>query len=274
VTSESKFWASSGIDASFSALSGGLDFEMESLETLLKGGVSVLTVANGGRPIKPGDDFELYRSVDEQWRDQADQVQATDIARRGAIPIEISWKQKSFLGRTSEKSKKVMGVLVRLGGQNFVVVPSDVLTASEKVLPESFEISIAGIPNSRQKITSDMQSDGALSFINSLSGLVRPSGSSALPAPIDESDMRLPLSVEPCLVVRANGEIEDLRYFSISIEPDQIEPQWELRSFDGDRSVWHGSPVLSEVDGDLIGIMLVEENRSRIEPVSKSERVQ
>jgi paraquat-inducible protein B len=274
VTSESKFWASSGIDASFSALSGGLDFEMESLETLLKGGVSVLTVANGGRPIKPGDDFELYRSVDEQWRDQADQVQATDIARRGAIPIEISWKQKSFLGRTSEKSKKVMGVLVRLGGQNFVVVPSDVLTASEKVLPESFEISIAGIPNSRQNITSDMQSDGALSFINSLSGLVRPSGSSALPAPIDESDMRLPLSVEPCLVVRANGEIEDLRYFSISIEPDQIEPQWELRSFDGDRSVWHGSPVLSEVDGDLIGIMLVEENSSRIEPVSKSERVQ
>jgi hypothetical protein len=65
-----------------------------------------------------------------------------------------------------------------------------------------------------------------------------------------------------------------LRYFSISIEPDQIEPHWELRSFDGDRSVWHGSPVLSEVDGDLIGIMLVEENSSRIEPVSKPEGVQ
>ena len=64
-----------------------------------------------------------------------------------------------------------------------------------------------------------------------------------------------------------------MRYFSILIEPDQIESQWELRSFDGDRSVWHGAPVLSEVDGDLIGIMLVGESGSRIAPVSNLDRV-
>ena len=273
VTSESKFWASSGVDASFSALSGGLDFEMESLETLMKGGVSVLTVANGGRPIRPGDDFELYRAVDEQWREQAEQVRATDVTCRGAIPIEISWKQKGFLGRTLDKSKTILGALVILGGENFVTVPSDVLTASEKVLPESFEIAIAGIPETRQEITSDMKSDGALSFIGSLGKLAGSAATLPLPKPIDESDIRQPIKAEPCLLVRASGEIEDLRYFSVLIEPDQIEAEWELRSFDGDRSVWHGAPVLSEIDGDLIGIMLVGENGSRIEPVSVTERV-
>ena len=53
VTSESKFWASSGIDATFSPISG-LRLEMESIETLVQGGVSMLTIANGGVPIKTG----------------------------------------------------------------------------------------------------------------------------------------------------------------------------------------------------------------------------
>ena len=273
VTSESKFWASSGVDASFSALSGGLDFEMESLETLMKGGVSVLTVADGGRPIKPGDDFELYRAVDEQWREQAEQVRATDVACRGAIPLEINWKQKGFLGRTSDKSKTIMGTSVVLGGENLIGVPSDVLMASEKVIPESLEIAIAGIPESRQKVTADMKSEGALTFIKSLGKQVTTSGASSFAKPLDESEIRQPSSAEPCLLVRASGEIEDLRYFSISIQPDQIEDNWELRSFDGDRSVWHGAPVLSEVDGDLIGVMLVGESGARIEPVSKTQNL-
>jgi len=272
VTSESKFWASSGVDASFSPLSGGLDFEMESLETLMKGGVSVLTVADGGRPIKPGDDFELYRTVDEQWREQAEQVRATDVAFRGAIPLEMNWKQKGFLGRTSDKSKTVMGACVVLGGETFVIVPSDVLTPSEKVLPESFEIAIVGLPASRQKITADMKSDGALSFVDFVGKQGASVENLSLPKPIDESEIRQPSKAEPCLLVRASGELEDLRYFSISIQPDQIEDQGALRNFDGDRSVWHGAPVLSEVDGDLIGIMLVGESGSRIEPVSKAKR--
>jgi len=270
VTSESKFWASSGVDASFSALSGGLDFEMESLETLMKGGVSVLTVADGGRPIQPGDDFELYRAVDEQWREQAKQVRATDVVCRGAIPLEISWKQKGFLGRTSDKSKTIIGTFVVMAGESFICVPSDVLTASEKVLPESLEIAISGIPESRQKITSDLKSDGALTYLDSLGKFASASETRSFPKPIDEAGIRQPSSAEPCLLVRASGDLEDLRYFSISVQPDQIENQWELRSFDGDRSVWHGAPVLSEIDGDLIGVMLVGESGARIEPVLKT----
>ncbi|MCP4776543.1 MAG: hypothetical protein GY880_20160, partial [Planctomycetaceae bacterium] len=211
--------------------------------------------------------------VDEQWREQAEQVRATDVACRGAIPLEINWKQKGFLGRTSDKSKTIMGTSVVLGGQSLIGVPSDVLMASEKVIPESLEISIVGIPESRQKITADMKSDGALTFIGSLGKQVTTSGANSFAKPLDESEIRQPSSPEPCLLVRASGEIEDLRYFSISIQPDQIEDNWELRSFDGDRSVWHGAPVLSEVDGDLIGVMLVGESGARIEPVSKAQDV-
>ena len=36
---------------------------------------------------------------------------------------------------------------------------------------------------------------------------------------------------------------------------------------DGDRSVWHGAPVLSEADGKLIGILLVGETETKIETI-------
>jgi hypothetical protein len=264
VTSESKFWASSGIDADFSPISG-LRFEMESLETLVRGGVSMLTVANGGLPIKPGDDFVLYPSPNNDWFEKAQQVQATDVDRRGAIPMEVVWEQKGFLGRQSQRRSPIIGTHVKLDGKDLMLFPSDALVLPEKGIAETLFVSVKALPDAKVKISEKVSEQSLTKLeLNSLDNV-------AFPKSISSSEMRTPSKPESCLAVRANGELDDLRYLSISIEEKDIDEKWVIASFNGDRSVWHGAPVLSETDGKLIGILLVGESVTRIEVVNKSQ---
>jgi paraquat-inducible protein B len=259
VTSESKFWASGGIDASFSPLSGSLSFEMESIETLVQGGVSVLTIAEGGRPIDPGDDFVLHVAPEDGWFEQAEQVQATDVRRRGAIPLEVAWDQKGFLGRLSKKSKNIIGTHFHIGSNDFAMIPADVLVLPEKGIPDSLQIRLANQSEMSVPVNSEMLTDSDITQVL----LPSPTGFS-YPTPIVKNEMRVPDTPESCLAIRANGEFEDLRYLSLSIDAKDIGDDWVVNNFDGDRSVWHGAPVLSESDGKLIGILLVGEKETRI----------
>ena len=96
-------------------------------------------------------------------------------------------------------------------------------------------------------------------------------GNVTFPKPISTDEIRTPSKFESCLAVRANGELADLRYLSISIEEKDISEGWVLNSFNGDRSVWHGASVLSETDGKLIGILFVGESVTRIEVIDKAQ---
>ena len=259
LSSESKFWASGGIDASFSALSGGLTFEMESLETLVQGGVSVLTTAVGGRPIKPGDDFVLHPSAEEQWYSLAAQVEATDVQKRGAIPLTVNWEQKGFLGRQSKKTQSIVGTHFRSGLDDYVLIPSDVLSLNEKGVPGTLQLGITDQPGTTVAITDDMFTESPITRLP----LPSPQGFS-YPRPINKNELREPGEPESCLVIRANGEFDDLRFLSLAIDSSDIDADWSLNQFNGDRSVWHGAPVLSRTDGKLIGILEVLETESRI----------
>lgn len=261
VTSETKFWANSGIDAAFSPISG-LRLEMESLETIVQGGVSMLTVANGGKPITPGEDFVLHASPQEDWFEQAESVYATDVERRGALPMEVVWKQKSFLSRQSEKSETLIGTHYAEGGQQFALIPASALVPPEKAIEGTLQIGLAEQDDTRVDISPEMQTDSAIAKL----ALVAPAGFQ-FPKPFGPADMRVPPNVEACLAIRANGEFGDLRYLSQSFEASDISEEWTLIGFDGDRDVWHGAPILAESDGKLIGILLVGENETKIVPL-------
>ncbi len=265
VTSESKFWASGGIAAEFSPLGGGLTFEMESIETLVQGGVSVLTVANGGRPIKPGDDFILFDSPEDGWYEQAGQVQATDVQRRGAIPLEVAWDQKGFLGRVSRKSVGFIGTHIRTGTGEYAMIPSDLLELPEKGIAGSLQIGLANRAEMSTAVGPGVLRESEIAQLP----LPVASGFS-YPSPINTNDMRVPQSPESCLAIRANGDFDDLRYLSLSIDANDIGDNWVISNFNGDRSVWHGAPVLAEADGKLIGILLVVETEARVSTLTQA----
>lgn len=261
ITSESKFWASSGISASFSPIGGGINFEMESIETLVQGGVSVLTIEAGGRPIKPGDDFVLNSSAGKDWFEKASNVQATDINTRGAIPMELAWKQKGLLGMgKSDRRREFVGALLKSDNGMTALIPTDMLAQPSKAIPGSVQVGITGLPKSQVALTDNLLSNSPLTTLT-LANL----NANSFPASFRVSERRVPLKPESCVAVRANGDLGDLRYLPLRIEAEEIGDDWDVKNFDGDRSVWHGAPVLSEIDGYLIGILLVDELKTRIE---------
>ena len=98
---------------------------------------------------KPGDDFVLFSSPDEDWFEQAQQVQATDVVRRGALPMEVIWEQKGFLGRQSERQTTIIGTHILANGKEFVLLPSDVLVLPEKGIPDSLFVGVSNSVDSR-----------------------------------------------------------------------------------------------------------------------------
>jgi hypothetical protein len=271
VTSKSRFWAASGVDVEVS-LTSGMKLNTESLETLVRGGISMLTIENGGQPVNPGQVFTLYAKQDEDWPAQAQNFQATDVVLRGAIPMEAVWKQKGLLG-TSEKRASFVGAAFSEGG---ITIPADVLTPPSRAIDGSLQIGIAGRTDLRlpaaelggepsQKTVSVSISDVFIQFPKL--------------APFQASEIRASLVPERCLAVRSvgessnGGEMTGLTFFHYTIEAEEIaDPEgdnhvWKLTHFNGDRSVWHGAPVLAARDGSLIGVLLVGEKEAEIEIV-------
>ncbi len=63
LTTQSRFWDSSGI--SFNLGAGGASVDVESLAALISGGVSFETVVSGGTPISAGQSFAVFENQDD-----------------------------------------------------------------------------------------------------------------------------------------------------------------------------------------------------------------
>ena len=62
ITSNTRFWDTSGFSISLGA--GGVSLDVDSLASLIEGGVAFDTVVSGGRPIQDGQSFTLFESED------------------------------------------------------------------------------------------------------------------------------------------------------------------------------------------------------------------
>lgn len=265
VTTKSKFWATSGVDFDFS-LGDGIKLDMESLETIARGGVSMLTIENGGQPVKPGQVFSLYSKPEDGWYQAASLVSTTDVKLRGVLPLEARWQHRGLLGE-SIKQTTFNGIPIRgKSGASFLLVPGDMLRLPKKGIAGSLSISPLGsdrqpLPVSEPQNPADEQDPG-------------PQRVAMLPVPgnfsanwLNDQATRTPEEIEDCLAVRASGDPRRLTYLHYPIEKLGITVAadgWELNSFDGDRDVWHGSPVLSASDGKLIGVLLIGRRKSNI----------
>ena len=267
ISTKTKFWATSGVKLDFS-FSDGLKIDVESLETLTRGGLSMLTTDAGGQPAKPGDVFPLYSQLAEEWYAAANLVSATNVKLRGVLPLEINWNQKGMLRGESTKQATVNGIPIRdAGGNCFVTVPADVLSVKKIV---------AGTLTLRPSADGDppisipdlvSETEGATLNVAPLRNISVPGNFS--PDWFDPAAIRFPTVLEECLAVRATGPAKSLTYLHYPIEQVDISESaggWVLNSFDGDRDVWHGAPILATADGKLIGVLLIIDRQALIVP--------
>ena len=259
VTDKTVFWATSGVDVQFS-ISGGLSLTAESLETIARGGVSLLTIESGGKPVEPGHVFVLHPKAEKEWMEQARNVRSNEIELYGALPLTSTWKKKSLLG-TGSRSQSFNGIPYRsASGETLVLIPADAVTEPENAVSQTLRIGVTG------KDEPDIDPATAARPFSDERCV-----SLALPGNLNYSPLR-PLDVlrqtdelEDCLAVRGTWQSADkLTYVHYSIEKQELNDDWQINNFRGDRDLWHGAPVLSSLDGKLIGILLVEKNKAQI----------
>ena len=260
LTSETKFWATSGLDLDFSfGFNGGFNLDTESLETLARGGVSMIT-AGQGKPVAPGDVFTLHASAEDDWIEKASKFQTTSVNLRGAVPVSTSWSSPGLIFGKSQNSSRCNGVAIfdREPNPNqtplFVLFPADVI--EEKKIEDSFKLEING-----KEVSPDSLADLG-------NGLIR------VPAQGILNGFKLGSEVSPadqivdCLAVRRGMDQDSFFHLSIdatSIKADADDAnRWNVIDFNGDRKVWHGAPVVSAAEGKLIGVLLIHRRQTHI----------
>ncbi len=266
LNSETRFWASSGVDVDFT-IGGGFKLQAESLETIARGGVAMLTISDEGTPVNAGQVFKLYDQPEDGWLAAAENVRINDIQLGFAIPLQVTWKEKGLF-RTSTEVRSFGGIPVLGDGGVKLLVPSDMLEVPENAIEGSFMVSLVG----QNKPVADSQQLAAAQQVEGTDGLLSwlavADGAIADGCEL-KSDFRTAETVEDCLAVRAAGEPGGYEYLHYPIDKDLLFVDSDsgdqmLRFFDGDKNIWHGSPVQSVADGKIIGVLLTDEKRTVI----------
>ena len=259
VTTESRFWATGGVDVDFS-LRDGLKLETESLDTLARGGVSMLVVGSG-KAVAPGHVFPLAKSVNEDWLAKGDQFRTTTAELRGCVNLEAIWKEK-VLFRNWDKTQRFSGIaILNADGQRGVVIPTDILESKKDAIENSFEIQLVAADGRRIPIdTSNISPDSPVVTLALESDTEDPIGTDSV------SPTSAPAQA---IVVRKSAENQVYLHLPIAeseiglVQEGDVE-LWRLNNFTGDRAVWHGCPVLMASDSTLVGMLLVDEKGPRV----------
>ena len=260
VTTETKFWATGGVDFDFS-LTKGLKLDTESLDTLARGGVSML-VTGDGQPVQPGHAFELAPALDPAWAEAANNFRATSVDLRGAVNLTASWTEPGLLGiGKRSRTERFSGVGVKLKDYAVVVYPADMLAVKKNAMGDSFSIetetgdSLPGTSAAEQTLT-------VLAEIPDTMGLIL--------KPEIANDFR-PAN---CIAVRKS--LDNNVYHHLPIKAAHLKwnaeapAHFSVAQFTGDRAVWHGTPVLRSDDSRLIGILLIDDLGVKVLPISEN----
>lgn len=277
VTTEAKFWATGGVDFDFS-LTQGLKLETESLDTLARGGVSML-VTGDGRSVAPGHAFPLAASVDENWIIQANLFRATSAKLRGAINLKATWTEPGLLGLGKRnRTETFTGVGVGTGSEATIVFPADVMKSMESAIDDSFKITVATSGKILETsasasvggavVTADLPADSTTGVVGDL---------------IDPSEVCKKIEPSNWIAVRKSFDADVFHHLPIEVadiklaqkerSPDVQGAQdhgqhWIISRFTGDRAVWHGTPVLQASTSDLVGILLIDDLGTTVVPVA------
>lgn len=263
VTSKSKFWANSGIDVDFS-LRGGLSLDTDSLETIARGGVSFLTVGDGGEEVTPGQVFPLFKQPEDQWLEQANKIRMPTVDLKGTVTLVIETTRSGLLG-SREATRVVSAIPARLeSGKTGLIVPRNILSEFSLESTSARSISIDGFSNEvldaglYEKLIAVAGDENAIE-----------SASPVLIVPI-ESSTRLPwqelggIGDQSLLAVRRPVGATNGVFVHKPISRQQLKTsgtdRWRVAKFDGDHDLWNGSAILSAESGEVIG-MLVSDRR-------------
>ncbi len=248
-----RFWKTGG--AKVEAGLGGFSVAVDSVQGLLRGGVTLAIPPNPGHLVEPGHRFPLAEQPDPDWlawSPNLSLVAAAPATRPEPLAASLVWEYKNFAYLTRE-GRREGRVLPVTGG---FLGPRDLFDAPDDALPGSVrsqvgQLPLVPLPNSRP----------------------RAPGLAWLPVRHGYSPWTLARWIdapEDSLVIAGSGQPNRF----LGADAFQAgEGLWLVRVAAPFDAPWHGAAVVSERDGALLGLLLVTEDGPRLARVPETLEV-
>ncbi len=242
-----RFWDVGGVEASVGL--AGVTVRVETLQTVLTGGVALATPPEAGEVVRTGHRFRLEPQAPEDWLAwEPMAVVGSSMLPPGApvpapLRATVNWRQGRLIARQKSRQGWVLQTEHGLIGPADLFVPADpddrentVLEAAGEVLPLEIE---------------PAWNDGALALL-------------AVHLPVSAwSAQRQRHGAEPedCLA------IGDYTAAPLPLAAARLELNGHAWAVDPAIAVdesWHGAAVVARADGALLGLLLVEDDVARV----------
>ena len=251
VRDNSRFWNSSGARMNLGVT--GLQVEVETLESLIVGGVALATPEPPGKPVNTGHRFRLHREAGADWMAWRPSLPVgADLLPQGTTPPAlvraVMRRSTGLLRRTEVRAGWLLPVEGGLLGPAALLVAGDDATATIELSGQAYGLrdakvqrmdALALLPISMQSIEARPWPAARLRIMEEAEDLLLFTDSPARPTPLASPRVR-PLgqgawSIDP----------------AISLPPDM-----------------QGAAAVSRVDGAVVGLVVMDQERARIVPVS------
>ncbi len=248
VRTNSQFWEWGGIELGV-GWTGGFHLEMESLRSLLVGGVAFATPDEPGTSVGTGYRFPLNATPEPEWMEWQPQLPVGSVLLpEGATlphPLRVTRRWKGgllVLGR--ERSRSSWGIVIEDGlvGPRSVVGPPDEKDAEATLELAGWSV-VPGTP---------------LAEVGEL--------------------VRIPLDgrgeiVWPRRRVRALAGSEDVLVCAdpgsapVPVAASRVDGHGVLQASLSFDETWSGAAVVARSDGALVGLLLIDQGKARIAPI-------
>jgi len=251
VRTDSVFWEAGGLELNV-GLMGGFQLELDSVRTLVVGGVAMATPQDPGPPAGNGHRYPLLEGPPEEALDWRPSIAVgSELLPAGAVrPVplraHLAWREGVIL---RSREARIGWVLPVPGG---LLGPVDLLRLPEDAREGTASLEIAGerlVPGAT--LAWEQDGVGRLELATPF-------------APWRGEAMRALTEPEDCLV------LVDASTPPLAITATRLVLEEEEWRVDGALSIdedWHGACVVSRADGALLGVLLVDDDGPRIGPV-------
>jgi paraquat-inducible protein B len=243
IRADTRFWDAGGLTLDVGL--SGVKVHLDTLETLIRGGISLAVPEGAGEAFLPGRPFTLHREPKSDWLDWQPAVALGHTLLPPGTPLPrpargtLTWTSGRFWSTDQSREGWVLG----LSGS--ILAPIDLLSPDVGADDGSAALQVSGEAHAL---------GGPSSLPTPGLGLLVLESPSGLPAWPRERQ-RVARAPEDCLLV---GDPEEQPY---SLAAARFAP--ELGRWVVDEALplgtrWHGAAVLARSDGRLIGILSVE----------------
>lgn len=253
VRRNSVFWSTSGIDVNVGI--AGLQLTADTLSTIAQGGLAFATPETPGEVVNSGQRFAYERAAQDAWLNWRPHINLTDSKRSGdgrqpePLRAIVRWTEKSFgFSRAQERT----GWVILLDSQQ-LVGPTDVLAPTEQPVGD-ITLEVGGL-----SVKVDLKKVERSGLVATMPLSVMPEGIASWP----KQRVRTPTEPEDVLIAcDPQTPAVSVAAFHLNVESDA----WVLDSTAGLSPAWHGLPVMSARDGDVIGTLIYRRGMPRIVP--------